>query len=461
MDLSSLGCLVKPSETNRFCYRICMRHKNEKWELLKSFADFERLQEILVDLEYCDIPLLPDVNFSAGLDALAEIHNAHECLTEFLIAEYLGGTESYNLAVSDVIVLEKEKLLIVSYEEKTVLSKIGRMWSIIEPEVIGSVRIFSYGMCMQTLNKILEEDPYSGYNVLHESSFIFKIRCMAFDAKRRMLFLANGNGQVERYTLELEPVDLKFVDSLTLHSEAIMSIDIRGDYYYTSSYDDSIRKVDISSNKPVGGGKLTRRLNGDKLMTATVLGDDLMLLGTCDNKLFTYSMAGELPNFVDCFNAPLPNTIRRIISTSKNVFVAHGNCVSCFPFTKTSIKKPVEQGDVIELNGLSSGSSNAFTLSVSTPLKIRSAQFSIADTCSFFYANEVYDVIICTENKRLYASYNVSTFLDVCRLQESVAIWCLVTGKMLYSWIAHRNEVCFSLFIKDDLASLQFKIVQA
>lgn len=78
-------------------------------------------------------------------------------------AALVADGTSCHLSVSDVCYLKVEKLLIVSYEvrfcvvahiipqEKTVLSKIGRMWSIIDQETLGAIRVYKICRSLRSL----------------------------------------------------------------------------------------------------------------------------------------------------------------------------------------------------------------------------------------------------------------------------------------------------------------------
>ncbi|AFZ79636.1 hypothetical protein BEWA_024850 [Theileria equi strain WA] len=477
MELSTLSILVKNSQVNRFQYQVEVKYAGKKWTKHKSFAEFEQLQDTLLRNNYSDVPFLPDVNFAAGFGALDELHHAESSLQEFLLelfrrpdtrssidvltfvdllqhlkevpkpvaAEYLTGTEAYNLSVSDYVCLEEDSLLIVSYEEKTVLSKLGRLWSIIEPDVIGAIRIFSF-----------EKGIKKGFNLELHMDFIAKVRCMAYDKDTSTLFVATGDGYVKRFKLikaaKPKEVTLEFLDEVLIHENAILTISLKSNLYYTCGYDGNIRRVEVKTNKVIGGGKLSKRLNGDKLMTSETTSDDVMIVGTTGNVLHMYYMGKEIPQFIQSVSIPQPCTIHKIVTNQKNVFVAHGNCISCYSLAKAQVdpdQGPRSNAHVIELSSIRKVSTkNSEIVNVSIPMSIRSAQFSINSVGSSFAAYNVYDFVIRSTSRQIIAAYDQVHFIHLIRdgntlisggSDGDVRVWKLPNDDDLVLWSPSRS----------------------
>ncbi|GFE54979.1 WD G-beta repeat-containing protein protein [Babesia ovis] len=465
MDLSTLRCSLQRNSSFRFTYTLHMKYMQTEWFMEKNFADFEQLQEALLFQDFTDVPLLPDLQLSGGIDPLADLCDTEAAIEKFIrevlrrpdtrsctdvlsfcdllrrlesapapvSSMMLTHTAPSHLSVSDLKYIAEEKLMIVAYEEKTALSKIGRVWSLIEPEILGSIRIYKLG-----------NDVTEGPTLLLEQPFYSKVRAIDYIREKKTLAVAKDDGTVEMFRLGADATEFESLGSVTLHIGPILSMNVHDGKGFTSGYDDNIRAFDIDRKTTVSGGKLTRRLNGDKLLVSTAMQPSTLMIGTSSNQVYTYYMMDEVPVFVDCCDIPAPMNIRKIYCTPTNVFVAHGNCVSCFGYTRYPVETlrnmkasglPASRSSDQEMTGINhtktldlAQASKSQAGTVCFPMSIRSAQFSIQSSDSSFGSYQVYDVALRSKEKQLLVAYD-----------EVVAIWCIVKGVMLYSWYAHRH----------------------
>eukprot|EP00371_Babesia_bovis_P001569 XP_001610216.1 hypothetical protein [Babesia bovis T2Bo] len=445
MDLTTLRCSLQHNSNFRFSYNLHMKYMQSEWFMEKSFGDFELLQEALISQDFTDIPLLPDLQLSGGMDPMSD-HNEVEASLEKFIWELLRrpdtracidvlsfcdllrrlenappavsstlvtNTAPFRLSVCDVQYIREQGLLIVAYEEKTAMSKIGRVWSLIEPEILGSIRIYKMG-------KDTREDPV----ILFEKPFHCRIRGIQYVTKDYKLAIAKDDGTVEIFYLGDSASEFTSLGSVVLHSGPILSFDIDDGKGFTSGYDDSIRAFDVQRQATVSGGKLTRRLHGEKLLVSTAINPSTMLIGTSNNQVYTYFMKDDIPLFVDCCDIPAPLNIRKIYATPTNLFIAHGNCVSCFAYMRYPVEtlrnrqasgisdtcsadremSGINQSETLELSQASKSQSTSGT--VRFPMSIRSAQFSIQSSESSFSTYQVYDVALRSKERQLLVAYD-------------------------------------------------------
>ncbi|ORM40852.1 uncharacterized protein BXIN_1748 [Babesia sp. Xinjiang] len=477
MELDTLRCSLQRNSNFRFSYTLHMKYKQSEWYMEKGLADFEQLQEALIFHDFTDVPLLPDLQLSGGIDPLSDMCDTEAALERFIrevlrrpdmrscidvlsfcdllrrmenppppvTSTLLTSTVPSHLSVSDVIYVSEEKLMIVSYEEKTALSKIGRVWSIIEPETLGAIRVYNMGT-----------DITEGATQLLEKRFYSKVRGIEYIRESKTLVVAKDDGYVEMFRMD-DATDFEFLGSVALHSGPILSITVLDGMGFTSGYDDGIRAFDVELKSTVSGGKLTRRLNGEKLLTSTATQSRSMMIGTSSNQVYTYYMTDDVPVFVDCCDIPPPLTIRKIHCTPTNVFVAHGNCVSCFSYTRYPVETlrgmkgsagasncTEREMSGINLNRKSDSPSKSQPTgnTVCFPMSIRSAQFSIQNSESSFYTYQVYDVALRSREKQLLVAYDV----HIVRVLEpeglvltggsdgEVRIWCLPGASQLKLW---------------------------
>ncbi|BAM40457.1 uncharacterized protein TOT_020000713 [Theileria orientalis strain Shintoku] len=478
MDLSDFSIKVKRGNSHRFQYEIDVVYKDRKWSRYRTFSEFEQLYEDLVNSDFCDVPILPDVNLAAGLAALEDLHNAENYLNSFLNelfsradtrcsrhllefvdlihyleyvpdppkAKLLSSSPAANLSVSDCLLLEDHNLIIVAYEEKTFICKVGKLWSFIEKDILGLLRIFKYGMCV-TAHDSADNVQYE-FTQLLSLDFTHKVRCLCLHEETQTLFIGTDLGDMERYRLVVgESVMLEFIDSIKLHENAILAITLYDNHVYTSGYDGNIRKVEINSNRVVGGGKLNKRLKGGKLMTSTV-NDNIMLIATTNNELFSYYMEREIPIHVNTTNVFEPCNIRKILPCDKNVFVSHGNTVSCFSYSKVQVNSSGNlrtkrlESEEIELSTMCRKDNiyKDVDVLVKVPSNTRCAQFSPNDSESLLYSGQIYSILIRPRSKQLIAAHD-----------EIISIWCTNSGKLLYAWYAHPDEqVHFIQLLRED-----------
>lgn len=444
IDLDTLRCSVQRNNNFHFSYTLHMKHKQVEWYIEKSLGDFEQLQEALIFHDFSDVPLLPDLQVGSTIEQLNDPVNAEVQLERFIqellrrpdtracedvlmfcdlvrrlpqlpetvCAKLVAESDSSHLSVSDICYVKEDKLVIASYEEKTTLSKIGRMWSIIEEDNLGAIRVYK-----------IENKVEDGMRQLYEKYFHSKVRGIQYIRETNTLLVAKGDGCIEIFKLNSDATDVDHAGKLALHAAPILSINAVGGVAFTSAYDDTIRAVDIGGRETISGGKLSKRLNGDKLLTSTAISPRTLMIATSGNVVYTYYMKKDVPIYVDACNVPQPMNIRKIHCTASNIFVAHGNCVSCFGYSRYSVEKlrekvssNLEPSTTIEMKETTTRRKNAVedkqkshsdAGTVGFPMSIRSAQFSVNNTESSFSTYQVYDVALRSRSKQLLVAYDV------------------------------------------------------
>lgn len=114
---------------------------------------------------------------------------------------------------------------------------------------------------------------------LIEKLFHSKIRGLDYIRDSSTLVVAKDDGHVEMFRLNSDATEFESIGSIMLHAAPILAIGTTGGIGFTSGYDDNIRAFDIASRATISGGKLTKRLSGDKLLTSTVTSPRIMMIG--------------------------------------------------------------------------------------------------------------------------------------------------------------------------------------
>uniref|UniRef100_A0A0G4HBM9 PX domain-containing protein n=1 Tax=Chromera velia CCMP2878 TaxID=1169474 RepID=A0A0G4HBM9_9ALVE len=369
MDLSRLSCSIKkavPVEgQSTFAYEVEVQRDSLIWQVSKRFSEFDRLFSDLEAKGYASLPQLPsktlfgkptddgDINARRlGLQAvLHELLCRPDTRTSEPVLSFLQFQErtkknavfpikpeapswacipeNGGLAVSCCAVDLSDPsriLLAVTWEDKSVLSRMGRMWTLIEPEELGAFAVFALPLSVveaerekgknnqEGQDKSKEEVPgkkTTAWKRIFHSPSPVKLRCVAMHEPSHQVFVGTEDGKVLTYRVEEDKEDvtksivLQGGEIPDLHTAPLLCLHIgpkRGKML-SASLDGAIRVMEVPEKTVFSGGRLTKRLGGGTL-TAAFMDDveDRVLLGSSLQDVLIYDVSCNPPTLIHSFN---------------------------------------------------------------------------------------------------------------------------------------------------------------
>ncbi|KAL3127193.1 PX and WD40 domain-containing protein [Cryptosporidium hominis] len=396
-------------------YRILVCCKNSKYEVQKRFSEFVLLQSLLVERGLSLLPSLPpktlftknqDMNFinerMKGLQSyLTTLTSRHDVLLSPLFINFLEFPNSENLppimkklvnievtadiasirqSVSGIFISDSDLLsapiMFVSHQENSSLSRLGRVWSIIDSEETGSIFVW----CLQPYSS--KNTSYHSVNIdydtttnafhnlcnsntidsskfccLIHSGFSEKCKNIVFIPKRDSLCIFLEHGAIDVFEGVFSHLKSRIASGnnsplvltecikpnrIQLHGSPItfvcspFSTDCKVRHKYTLSVgiDNSIRLFCFEQMKIISGGNLNKRVNGSRVISC-YLEDEfgrLGFFGTSSGQLLVLDMASQPPYLITNFNsqADYQYPITSIVASKKFLVVAYSNIIKVF-----------------------------------------------------------------------------------------------------------------------------------
>ena len=215
-------------------------------------------------------------------------------------------------AVAQLALIPTLNTVLVALEETSILPRIGKLWSIIEPLEIGAV-------CLIASENI--------WFVRETKEFIEKVCCCLWDAKRNLAILGldSGYALVISTKIELtcdstgiydrERLTFREASKVQIHGRRVLSMKFLNDYIVSIGIDNMLKISTISkgSLQAVGGGSLRQRL-GDASLTCLAIDEksSKIYLGTSINRIFIYKLEEGKPAYFDAITTKNFGPIRSI-----------------------------------------------------------------------------------------------------------------------------------------------------
>lgn len=352
MELENLKCSVNgytpTSCGSSFRYRVQLQYGDAKWEVLKRFSDFDTLLQTLQDAKFAALPSLPEKTLIAAptdTETVQIRQRQLEIITHALLSRpdtrlcqalwtFLGFDAQTDVAarklqpnvvrcmedarfgVSDIGYSVEDNVIIVTQEDESHLSRLGRVWSVVEPDELGSLNVWC-----KTAEKTWKRD--------HTETFSFKVRCVCYSETAHRIFVGMEDGTVRTYQRD-EESKIKFGGALDLHHRApVTNLFCDGDRFISLGYDTAIRVVSASTLQVISGGRLAKRLN-EAYLSAGILHQNHAILGTSEDDIFVYSVIGNPPQFRSQCKVVSGGPVNQFAIHGEELLVAHGDRISVY-----------------------------------------------------------------------------------------------------------------------------------
>eukprot|EP00919_Chromeraceae_sp_WS-2016_P018562 GHVR01044074.1.p1 GENE.GHVR01044074.1~~GHVR01044074.1.p1 ORF type:complete len:638 (+),score=166.89 GHVR01044074.1:173-2086(+) len=402
MDLLKLECHIWTAEHKEdkltFEYLISLKFNGLSWLLYKRFSQFTKLSNDLENGGYIGLPSLPpktligrpvsdddiksrriglqlfiwalltrpDTRTSNALLEFIEFHKRTNVDVDplgLLVLPHNELSGDCSLAVSALCLNVSDPtahVLVCLYEDKTYLSRLGKMWTLIEPEELSAITVWVKLICTNISDGTKCNDDVCANDVntwqrIYTSSFTVKARGLTYSTGG-VICVGTDDGSIFifkaiRPTIDSNSWVVHFIKKVhQVHTTGVLHMHTgeRGTHLLSIGLDDCVRLSSLPECTIETGGKLTKRLQGMKLTCCYF--EDIyhrVLLGTDKGNIIIYDTSCSPPVWLHTLflNSTTDNTqISTSISTSvasievsRNIMggviiVGHSTCITVFGY---------------------------------------------------------------------------------------------------------------------------------
>ncbi|KAH8739286.1 PX and WD40 domain protein [Cryptosporidium ryanae] len=389
-------------------YEISVSVLNHKYGIQKRYSDFTLLHSLLIEKGLNLLPSLPPKTFFSnnqdpefikerirGLQLyMTTLLSRHDVISTPLFLKFLQfpehqlGRLNFNLfklqLIAEVNCIKQSvttlyfenvpftnnPLLFLCYQESSPLSRLGKVWSIIETEESGAV--FAWNMFSNksnTLNENLSIPEFnvsypnaiyslttnntiqsSKFNCLLYSSFPFKCKNLVYNPTQDTIYVTTDNGNIEIYkyvfsrlkTQAIAHLDGNSKATIQLHNSNIVQThtpflsnkNLNHKYSLSIGSDNSVRLFCYEQMKLISGGNLNKRLNNSRLTCCHLESKfgKIGFFGSSSGQILILDMASQPPYYITDINPPSDsrNQVSCIVNVDNTLLVAYSNIVKLY-----------------------------------------------------------------------------------------------------------------------------------
>eukprot|EP00929_Paragymnodinium_shiwhaense_P082726 TRINITY_DN43737_c0_g1_i2.p1 TRINITY_DN43737_c0_g1~~TRINITY_DN43737_c0_g1_i2.p1 ORF type:complete len:567 (+),score=111.49 TRINITY_DN43737_c0_g1_i2:141-1841(+) len=334
-------------------YHIQLQYEGTKWEVAKRFSEFDALLQSLAASRYAGLPKMPSKTLLGSPTDTAAIEGRKEQLRIVLydllsrpdtrtsqpLRQFLAIDSHTSLAirslqpdamrtfedprfgVSGLCAAPSANLLLVTHEDSTHLSRLGRVWSVVEPDELGALHLWAPG-------------SDGAWKRIFSRTFGIKVRSLAWEETTRQFFVGLEDGKIEVYGLtELsQPTPVAVLE--LHHKSPVTHLSASPRRLLSLGFDTAMRTVDIRSRELQCGGRLQKRLKNEMdYLTCGYLDDvrDRAFIGTSGDQIFILDISKNPPSFLHTIEMGA-SPISQIAVSEDALLVAHGDSLSVMSF---------------------------------------------------------------------------------------------------------------------------------
>jgi len=208
-------------------------------------------------------------------------------------------------------------LVIVTHEDSTHLSRLGGVWSVVEPDELGALHLWGQG-------------DGGGWMRVHSHTFGIKARSLAWEDATRQFFVGLEDGKIEVHAVPQGSLRPGREAVLELHHKTpVTHLSASSRHLLSLGFDTAMRVIDIRTRQLVCGGRLMKRLRGESdYLSCGGLDDetDRAFIGTSGGDVLIFDVAMNPPNFLHTLELDKPVSAMAI--AREQLFIAHSDCIS-------------------------------------------------------------------------------------------------------------------------------------
>lgn len=367
-----LVSVVKASpidDHSTYQYHIRVQYGGTSWEVAKRFSEFDKLLQSLGASKYAGLPkmpaktligaptdqaavegrkaqlkvilydllLRPDTRTSQQMRLFLQMESHIETVTRSLQPDALRTFEDPRFGVSGLCIAPDAKLLLVTHEDSTHLSRLGRVWSVVEPDELGALHLWT-------------QASDGAWKRAFSRTYGIKVRSLAWEDTTRQFFVGLEDGKVEVYHIPEDSLSLQPSSDRVLelhHNSPVTHLSVSSRRLLSLGFDTAMRVIDIRTKELLCGGRLMKRLKNEMdYLTSGYLdcSRDRAFIGTSGGDMFILEISKNPPNFLHTITLG-ESPIAAITLNQETLLVAHSDCIQTFSFEeKGAEQKTTKKG---------------------------------------------------------------------------------------------------------------------
>lgn len=348
-------------DQSTYRYHILLQHEETKWEVTKRFSEFDGLLQSLGQNRYAGLPKLPSKTIFGSPNDQAAIEErktqlrlvlndllfrpdtrTSQQLRQFLALDSHADTavrslqpdamrtfEDPRFGVSGICAVPRANLLFVTHEDSTHLARLGRVWSVVEPDELGALHLWANG-------------SDGAWKRLYSKTFGIKVRSLCWEESTRQCFVGLEDGKIEVYSVPSDTLQPTIVQTMEVHHKSpVTHLSCSPRRLLSLGFDTALRVIDVRSRQPVCGGRLAKRLKSEAdYLTCGYLDDeqDRAFIGSYGGDVFIYDIEKNPPNFLHTIELSSP-PVSAMGRCNETFLVAHGDCISVYSFESKTMER--------------------------------------------------------------------------------------------------------------------------
>eukprot|EP00916_Digyalum_oweni_P006045 GHVL01010417.1.p1 GENE.GHVL01010417.1~~GHVL01010417.1.p1 ORF type:complete len:532 (+),score=113.03 GHVL01010417.1:25-1596(+) len=379
MDINALSATIvgyTPTTDSTFTYKISISNKGTTWELSKRYSDFDNFVSCLNYNRFGLIPSLPpktlfgkptdDENVKIRQKQLQEFLNRllarPDLRTSHITLDFLSfdtrNCEPINILeiskaadtrfyVTSISYLEESNSILASFEDGSHLSKLGRVWTVVEQEDSGSIQIWN----LENNSNFKNVENNSNFKNVLERNYQKKVRCACWHSETNQLFIGMDDGNVEICSSDIDNIrNLNLIQIFELHiSTPIMYMFCSKNYILSIGYDTSFRVLDINIRDILCGGRLQKRIGEGIYLTCACIYEylNIGIIATSSDQILILKINTNPPKFLTSIQVSGGGPIRCMSIIDDTLLIGHSVFVSCY---KIQSEKCMLKCSIIDIN---------------------------------------------------------------------------------------------------------------
>mmetsp|Transcript_73048 Transcript_73048/g.144847 ORF Transcript_73048/g.144847 Transcript_73048/m.144847 type:complete len:548 (+) Transcript_73048:40-1683(+) len=362
-------------DQSTYRYHIQVQLGTATWEVAKRFSDFDRLLQNLSASRYAGLPKLPsktllgsptdqesidtrkeqlriilhdllrrpDTRRSKSLRQFLELNKrrgdaseTEEAAPRPLLPEPVRSFEDPRFGVSGLAVAPSVNLILVTHEDSTHLSRLGRVWSVVEPDELGALHLWA-------------RDAEGAWKRKHSNTYGIKVRSLCWEDTTRQFFVGLEDGKIEVHAIsggQSPQTSRKAVLELH-HKSPVTHLAASPRRLLSLGFDTAMRVIDVRSRELLCGGRLIRRLkNESDYLTCGHLDDEAgrAFVGTSGGDVFVLDLSRNPPDFLHTLELNA-GSIAAMRVAGSHFLIAHADCITVMSFEgKGSERRMIKLG---------------------------------------------------------------------------------------------------------------------
>eukprot|EP00419_Tripos_fusus_P056136 CAMPEP_0172801962 /NCGR_PEP_ID=MMETSP1075-20121228/3570_1 /TAXON_ID=2916 /ORGANISM="Ceratium fusus, Strain PA161109" /LENGTH=547 /DNA_ID=CAMNT_0013640149 /DNA_START=109 /DNA_END=1750 /DNA_ORIENTATION=- len=433
IDLSALVAKATPVEDySTFQYHVQLQYGETKWEVTKRFSDFDKLLQNLASNKYAGLPKLsgktllgsptdqaaiearkaqlqtllhdllfrPDTRTSQPLRQFLAIDSHTGAAIRSLQPDAMRSLEDPRFGVSDMCVVPHANIMLVTHEDSTQLSRLGRVWSVVEADELGALHLWT-------------RTKDGSWKRAYSGTYGIKVRSLCWEEASKQFFVGLEDGKIEAYVVALDSLKPTLKATLELHHKSpVTHLSASPRRLLSLGFDTAMRIVDVGNHELLCGGRLMKRLRKESDYLSSGLLDDpggRAFIGTSGGDVFILDVSKNPPDFLHTLELN-SKPVSSLCAVESRLLIAHGDRISVMSFEEKGQER------------------RSTRLAVYRSRHMRESDVSILS------------MAMAPERKLLFGGYS----------DGSVAVWSTREGEALIVFRAHPGNCTGVAWVEDE-----------